>query len=64
MRQVLVWLRIQSSFKIAHKTISNSDDVDSEKPKLRNFYGKWKISDEEEDRIVGDIKGLWRRKIE
>ena len=30
-----------------------------EKPKLRNFYGKWKMSDKEEERILKDINSLW-----
>jgi len=30
-----------------------------EKPKLRNFYGKWKMSDEEEERIFREINSLW-----
>ena len=30
-----------------------------ENPDLRNFYGKWKMSDEEEERIFNDIKKMW-----
>ncbi|ODS37597.1 hypothetical protein BEH94_10255 [Candidatus Altiarchaeales archaeon WOR_SM1_SCG] len=30
-----------------------------EKPKLRNFYGKWKMSDKEEESILKDINSLW-----
>jgi len=30
-----------------------------EKPKLSNFYGKWKMSDEEEESIFKELKSLW-----
>ncbi len=29
------------------------------KPKLSNFYGKWKMSDKEEERIFKNINTLW-----
>ena len=31
-----------------------------EKPELRNFYGKWKMSDKEEERIFRDMNRLWK----
>lgn len=42
--------------KMAHRTISNSDWGN---PNLRNFYGKWKMSDKEEKSILKDMDDLW-----
>ena len=44
---------------MGNKTISILDDVYSKKPKLSNFYGMWKMSDEEEKAIFKELKSLW-----